>query len=241
MQPNHGHGPRRFSMSLSPLVNVPVVRQDTIVEVVSKGDGSHAQDEIFVSTTLMLGADLDPGQDVTLLLPMATPAQQQPLMRWTEDDITSAAVTFDPVDRSVYDQRVADALRAISDSERKEKQRLAKAIADAAKSFSQAVMTVKPGQRQLRFFYTLAAAKVADRQFGFEVLAPLASFSLQPGGSIGVIAVLARNTTLVQAHGLQDPNNPGSELPRTDADLAGRHCMGWTWQFDPTFSVTYSY
>jgi hypothetical protein len=228
-------------MSLSPLVDAPVARQDSIIEVVPKGDGSHEHDEIFISTTILLSGDLDPGRDVTLLLPMATSAQQRPLMRWTEDDITSDAVTFDPVERSIYDQRVADALEAIEESERKRQKELAKAIADAAKSFSQAVLTVKPGQRQLRFFYTLAATRTADRQFSFEVLAPLASFILQPGGSIGVIAMLARNTSLIEAHGLQDPSNPGSELPRTDAVLGGRTCIGWTWQFDPTFRVTYSY
>ena len=216
--------------------------QDTIVEVVSKGDGNtQDRDEIFVTATLGLAADLDPGQEVKLLLPMATAAQQQPLMRWTEDEITADAVTFDPVDRSVYDQRVADALQAIDEAEREKQKKLAKAIADAAKSFSQAVLTVKPGQRQLRFFYTLAARKVADRQFGFEVLAPLASFTLQPGGTIGVITVLARNTSVVEAHGLQDPNNAGSELPRTDADLGGRRCIGWNWRFDPTFRVVYTY
>lgn len=228
-------------MSLSPLVNVPVVRQDSVIEVVAKGDGSHEHDEVFITTTLVLGADLDAGSEVTLLLPMATSAQQRPLMRWTEDDVASDAITFDPVDRSVYDQRVADALKAVQDTEVKEREKLAKAIADAAKSFSQAVITVKPGQRQLRFFYTIAAPKRAERQFGFEVLGPLASFTLQPGGSIGVIALLPRATTVLEAQALQDPNNPGSELPRTDADLGGRRCIGWSWQFDPSFRVVYSY
>ncbi len=62
-----------------------------------------------------------------------------------------------------------------------------------------------------------------------------------PGGSIGVVALLARNTTLVEAHGLQDPNNPGSELPRQEADLAGHRALGWIWQNDPLFKVRYRY
>ena len=228
-------------MSLSPLVNVPVVRQDSVIEVVAKGDGTHPNDEVFISTSLTLGGDLDPGKEVTVLLPMATAAQQQPLMRWQDEDVSAQAVTFDPVERSDYDQAVADALKAVSEAEVKEREQLAKAIAKAAKSFSQAVITVKPGQRQLRFFYSLAAARGEDGTYGFEVLGPLASFVLQPGGGIGVLALLAHNTTLVEAQALQNPGDPGSVIPYTEADLGGRHCLGWSYQYDPSFRVRYRY
>ncbi len=49
------------------------------------------------------------------------------------------AVGFDPVERYVYDQKVADALKDVQEADCKEQQALAKAIAAAAKGFSQAV------------------------------------------------------------------------------------------------------
>jgi len=228
-------------MALSPLINVQVVRQDTTIEVVPKGTGDQAQDEVFVTTTLTLAADIDPSKDVIVILPMATDTQQRPLLRWTEDDISTDAVTFDAVERSAYDQAVADALQDLQEGEKKKQQKLAKAIADAAQGFSQAVLKIKPGQRQLRFFYTLAAPAKGNRQYGFQILGPLASFALQAGGGIGVVALLPHNTTLIDAVALQTPGDPNSVLPRTDADLGGRRAVGWTWQYDPQFTVTYQY
>jgi hypothetical protein len=79
-----------------------------------------------------------------------------PLMRYVADEVQEA-ITFDPVERSVYDQKVADALQDLQEADQKEQKALADAIADPAKGFSQAVLTVKPGQRQLCFSYTVAA------------------------------------------------------------------------------------
>jgi hypothetical protein len=229
-------------VGLSPLINVPVSRQDSIIEVVSKGDGTHVADEVFITTSLVLQQDIDPSAEVVALLPLAGSAQQQPLLRYVGDDIQEHAFQFDAVDRSVFDQRVADGLAAITDgATKKEQKKLATAIGRAAKSFSQAVVVVKPGQRNLRFFYTVAAPKVADREFEFQVLGPLASFVLTPGGSISVIAVLARGTTLVSAVALQDPNNPGTELPKTETNAGARSISGWMWQYDPLFRVRYRY
>ncbi len=229
-------------MSLAPLPNVPVARLDSVLEVVSKGVGDQAGDEVFISTTMQLAADIDAANEVMLILPMSSEASQQPILRYVGGDIQKTSITFDIVDRSAYDQAVAAALASLADgATKKEQKKLATAIGRSAKSFSQAVLTVKPGQRQLRFFFTIAADRVADREYEFQVLAPLASFALQAGGSISVIGLLPRSTTLVEAHGLQDPNNPGSEIPHQDADLGGRHAIGWLWQFDPLFRVRYRY
>jgi len=227
--------------ALSPLINVPISRQDSVIDVVSKGDGSHEADEVFVTTTILLQQDLDPSQDVTLILPMGMEAAQKPLLRYLADDIQTNAFSFDPVDRSVYDQAVADALGGLDTAQREAEQRLADAISQAAGSFSQAVLAVRPGQRQLRFFFTIAARRVEERTFEFQLLGPLASFVIQPGGSISVVAIQPQNTTLVEAIGLQDPTNPGSALGQTEADLGGRHCIGWFWRNDPLFRVRYRY
>jgi hypothetical protein len=213
-----------------------------VIEIVAKGAGDQPADEVFVTTTMQLAADIDATTDVTLILPMSAEATQQPLLRYVGGDIQTTAVTFDAVDRSAYDQRVADALAALADGvTKKEEKELERAIADAAKSFSQATLTIKPGQRQLRFFFTVAADRVGEREYEFLLLGPLASFALAAGGSISVVTVMGRGTTLVEAHGLQDPANPGSEIARQEADLGGRHVLGWLWQFDPLFRVRYHY
>lgn len=228
-------------MALSPLINAPITRQDSVIEVIRKGDGTQPHDEVFVSTSLTLAADLDT-QEVKLLLPLSSTTGSKPLMRYVEDAV-SESVTFDPVERSVYDQEVADALAALAEDEREKQAKLAKAIEKAAKGFGQAVLTVKPGQRELRFFYTVATQPTeVARQFELQVLAPLASFILQPGGSIGVTALLPRGTSLLEAVALQDPTNPGSALPNMQqSELAGRSCLGWLWQNDPMFRIRYSY
>ncbi len=229
-------------MSLAPLPSVPVSRVDSVLEVVSKGSGDQPSDEVFITTTMLLSADIDLASDVTLILPMSSEASQQPLLRYVGGDIQTTSVIFDNVERSAYDQRVADALAALADRvTKKEAKELERAIAAAAKSFSQAVLKVEPGERRLRFFFTIAADRVGDREYQFEVLGPLASFALETHGSIGVIALLAPGTTLVQAQGLQNPSDPGSEIQHQDADLAGRHLIGWTWQNDPLFRVRYRY
>lgn len=224
-------------MALSPLINAPISRQDAVIEIVRKGDGAQAHDEVYVTTSLTLAADLDV-QEVTLLLPMSSSANHKPLMRYTEDAVTEAAA-FDPVDRSVYDQAVADALASLQEDEREKQAKLAKAIGKAVQGVSQAVLTVKPGQRDLRFFYTVATTPTeTSGQFELQVLAPLASFILQPGGSIGVTALLPRGATLVEAVALQDPSNPSSALPNMQqTELGGRMCLGWLWQYDPMLQL----
>lgn len=220
---------------------MPILSQDSVIEIVRKGDGSQENDEVFITTTLNLAQDIDASNEVTLLLPLATEAQQKPLMRYVADEVQEAT-TFDPVERSVYDQKVAEALQDVQEANRKEQEALAKAIANAAKGFSQAVLTVRPGQRQLRFFYTVAASRTADGYFEARVFGPLASFVIQPGGSLGVVALLSRGATLIEAVGLTNPNDEGSRLStQVEANLGGRHCIGWTWQNDPLFRIRYRY
>jgi hypothetical protein len=228
-------------MALSPLLNVPIARQDTTIDIVRKGDGSQPFDDVVVTTTLELSGDIDTAE-VTLLLPLAGAAQQKPLLRWTEDDPAAESVSFDPVERSVFDQGVADALADFQDDDRKEREKLAKAIAKAAKGgISQAVLTVKPGQRQLRFFYTIAAFRQENGTFTFDVLGPLASFVLQTGGSLSAIALLPRGSTLVEAHAYSDPANLSGEISTEQATLAQRQLLGWYYQNDPLFRIIYRY
>jgi hypothetical protein len=230
-------------MALPPITNIPVRLVDTTIDVVSRGSGEQTHDDVFITTQLQLQADIVPGERTTLILPLASEAQQQPLLRYTDQAINGPQVfTFDDMDRPAYDQAVVDSLAALADgATKKEKRDLAVDIGRAAQSFSSTVVTVEPGQRTLRLFYGIAADKVADREFEFSVIGPLPSFVIQPGGSIGVIATLPRNTSVIKAEGLFNPQDPNSVVPPGNAVLGGRPVWGWFWQNDPLFRIRYRY
>jgi len=230
-------------MAFEPMSNIPVRLVDTTIDVVSRGSGEQTHDDVFITTQLQLQADIAAGERITLILPLASEAQQQPILRYTDQPITGAQVfTFDDVERSVYDQEVVDSLEALADGATKKEQRdLAVDIGRAAQSLSSTVVTVEPGERTLRLFYGIAADKVADREFEFSVIGPLPSFVIQPGGSIGVIATLPRNTSVLQAEGLFNPQDPYSVVPPSNAVLGGRPVWGWFWQNDPLFRIRYRY
>lgn len=225
------------------LSNIPVNRVDTVIDVVSRGDGTHEQDDVFVTASLGLTADIDADEEAILILPLASEAQSKPIVRYTEEPIKGAAVfELDDVERSVYDQEFVDRLEKMADGASKKEQRdFAVAVGRVTKSFSVAAVTVKPGQRELRLFYKVAADKVGDREFQYEVIGPLPSFVVQGGGSIGVISLQPRRTTVVSAKGLTDPNNEGSEIAKVEAKLGYRQVIGWEWQSDPLFRVSYRY
>lgn len=225
------------------LSNIPVNRIDTVIDVISKGDGTHGRDDVFVTASLGLTADLDSEEEAILILPLASEAQSKPIVRYTEEPIKGAAVfELDDVDRSIYDQELVDRLAKMADGASKKEQRdFAVAVGRATKSFSVTAVTIKPGQRELRLFYKIAADKVGDREFQYEVIGPLPSFVLQGGGSIGVISLQPRGTTVISAKGLTDPNNEGSEIAKAEAKLGYRQAIGWEWQSDPLFRVRYRY
>lgn len=229
-------------MAFEPLSNIPVRLVDTMIDVVSRGSGEQVHDDVFVTAQLELQGSVA-AERATLILPLASEAQQQPILRYTDRPIGGAHVfAFDDVERSVYDQELVDSLEALADGASKREQRdLAVDIGRAAQSLSSAVVTVEPGQRTLRLFYGIAADKVGDREFEFSVIGPLPSFVIQPGGSIGVVAMLPRNTTVVKAEGLFNPQDPNSVVPPSSSVLGGRPVWGWFWQNDPLFVVRYRY
>lgn len=231
-------------MSFEELSGIPVNRVDTTVDVISRGDGSHEQDDVFVTATLGLSADIDGAEEAILILPMASEAQSKPIVRYTDEPIKGPAVfEFDEVKRSVYDQELVDRLAKMADGASKKEQRdFAVSVGRAASSLSVTTVSVKPGQRELRLFYQVAADRVDEREFAFDVIGPLPSFVLQGGGSIGLITLLPRGTSVVSAKGLVDPTNEGSEIAtKVEADLGYRHLIGWQWQSDPLFRVRYRY
>jgi hypothetical protein len=225
------------------LKDVGVKKIDLIVEVVANGDGSQERDEVMVTANLELSADID-DEEALLLLPLASSAQQKPLVRFVDQHVKDAfQFDADIVDRSAYDTELVERLEKMADgTSKKEEKDVLTAMRRCADGISAAVVRVMPGQRQLRIFYTVAAAKVEDLVFEFEVMGPLPSFVISPGGSISVVGILPRATTLQSAVGLQDPASPGNEITgKTEGDVGGRHVVGWFWQSDPLFKVRYRY
>lgn len=231
-------------MAFEELTNIPITTIDTVVEVISKGDGSHEHDQVMVSSNLALTGDIDAEKEALLLLPLASEAQARPIVRYSDEHVKDGAVfAFDPVERSVYDEELIERLEALADGTSKaEQKKVATALGRCADGISAAVVRVKPGQPTLRLFYEIAAPKVDERLFEFQIMGPLPSFVIQGGGSISMVTVLPRTTTVESAVGLTDPANPGSEIgTKAEADLGGRHLVGWTWQNDPLFKVRYRY
>ena len=142
-------------MTFQEINSIPIHNIDTTIDVVSRGDGTHDHDDVFVTSSIELIGDIDPKEPVTLIVPMASEAQQQPLVRYTNEPIKGKAVfEFDPVERSVYDDQVVKRLEKLADGASKAEQKaVATAIGRAAKSLSSTVVEVKPGQRKLRLFY----------------------------------------------------------------------------------------
>jgi hypothetical protein len=231
-------------MAFQELVNIPIRQIDTVIDVISKGDGSHSQDEVAVTSNLELAAPIDGEEEALLLLPMSGEAQQKPIVRYSDEHVKDGVVfSFDDVERSVYDEELVHRLEALADgTSKKEQKAVATQVARCADGLSAAVVRVKPGETKLRLFYEIAANKVEDHVFEFGVIGPLPSFVIQAGGSIGLVAALPRTTSAVSAVALSDPANPGSEIgTKVEADLGGRHLIGWTWQNDPLFKVRYRY
>lgn len=224
------------------LKDVPIKEIDVVVEVVSGGDGSQEQDQVMVTANLELTADID-DEEALLLLPLASGAQQQPVVRYVDQHVKDAfQFDVDVVDRSAYDKELIERLQKMEDGTSKKEERDAlTAMRRCADGLSAAVVRVQPGQRQLRLFYTVAAKKVEDKLFEFEVMGPLPSFVIEQRGSISAIMVLPRETSVDSAVGLKDPKDEGSVIEKGEATLAKRPVVGWFWPNDPLFRVRYRY
>jgi hypothetical protein len=231
-------------MAFEEVKDIPIARIDTVIEILAKGDGNHEADQVMVSSTLQLAADIDASEEALLLLPLAGSAQGAPLVRYTDEHVKDGVTfTFDPVERSVYDEELVERLADLADgTSKKEQKAVATALDRCADGLSAAVVRVKPGQRSLRLIYEIAAPKVEERAFELSVIGPLPSFVIAAGGSISLVAILPRGTEVQSAVALRDPADEGSAIEgKTEAPLGSRPAIGWIWQNDPLFRVRYRY
>lgn len=230
---------------LSPITQIPIRSQDSIIEVVHR-DGEF--DEAFITTTLELAKPLtDKEEGETFLLPMSQDGLQRPIMRYVGDavDDPTATMTFDTeVDRSEADQQVVEALdqlQEVSAEVAEAHQQLAGAIKQTAASMSTTTLRVRQGQTRLRYFTTVKVPKAEDGTYTFETLAPLATFILQNGGQIRVVALLPAGANKQEAIALQVKGEPNTAIKVDEAVVGARTILGWKWQTDPYFRITYKY
>jgi hypothetical protein len=231
-------------MTFEQVRDIPISKIDTVIEVIAKGDGGQEADQVMVSSTLQLAADIDAGADALLLLPLAGSAQQQPIVRYSDEHVKDGVVfAFDPIERSAYDEELVERLADLANgTSKKEQKAVATQIERCADGLSAAVVRVKPGQRTLRLFYEVAAPKVEERTFELSVIGPLPSFVIQAGGSISLAAILPRATAVQSALALADPANEGSAIGgKSECELGARPAIGWFWQNDPLFRIRYRY
>ena len=118
-------------MAFKDVVNVPITKIDTVIEVISKGDGSHERDQVMVSSNLTLAADIDSAEEATLLLPMASEAQQQPIVRYTDEHVRRGRLQIRP-DRPLPQRPRAD--RAARSPRGRHRQSRAEQSRDSARS-----------------------------------------------------------------------------------------------------------
>ena len=155
-------------MAFEELHSIPVSKVDTTIDIVGKGDGGHERDEVLVTSSVTLVSDLG-SESVTLLLPLASDAQQKPVVRYTDEPLTGPAVfEFDEVERSEYDEQLVERLGRLADGSSKREQRdVAVSIGRCASSISAAVLQVKPGQRER----LLAQGRELGYEYGCEAAA----------------------------------------------------------------------
>lgn len=227
-------------LAMSPFTDAPITRQDTVIEVVGRGTGGQPHDEVFVTTSITLAADIAT-EEIRLILPMSAEAAQKPLMRVVDSPITDA-VQFDALERPEVIKELQDALSNLQQAEQAASQAVLDAVEKNAQGMGGAVLPIRPGQRDLRFFFSVAAPLGPDGSYSLQMLGPLASFVLQPGGSISVIGLLPRGARLVEANALQVTGDPGTALPESGrGEIAGRTTIGWLWQYDPSFTLRWTY
>lgn len=230
-------------MAFEELTNIPIKQIDTLIEVIPKGAGEQEADQVMVTSNLDLLGDIDGEKEALLLLPLASAAQQKPIVRYTDEHVKDGVVfDFDPVERSAYDEELVNRLADLADGTSKnEQKKVATQLERCADGLSAAVVRVKPGQRQLRIFYEIAAPRVEERTFELQVIGPLPSFVIQAGGSISVLAALPRRTGVQSAVGLHNPEDEGTAIEKNECELAGRPAIGWLWNNDPLFRIRYRY
>lgn len=224
-------------MALSPITPVPVLWQNSLVDLQPTSLYGRDHDRALVSTTLLLAVPAD--QEVDFVLPTSETPEANPELQVVTPQ-TDASQEFTETTLEQVEAEVFPAEGAVSP----EQQGVWDAVKTAAKQWRHVKVSLKQGDQLLRFTYRQRLVRAEDESFELRVLAPLASFVLQPGGSIsfavGLPRVPGRNVSVDQAVAENPPGTPLADISERPV-LAQRMFVAHYWQNDPLYRVKYRY
>lgn len=226
-------------MALSPLTPMPIQWENVLVDLQSTSQYGANHDTAMINTTMLLQAPS--AEEIIFALPAVDAPEQAPVMRVIAESPGVATefeeTTFDEVDKELR-TTFAEARRAD-----REFWNLLKSEAHAGVSWAR--VRVSQGAQLVRFHYPQRVPRLEDGSFQFRVLAPLASFILNPSGgeisfSVALPRIQGRNVQLVQAVSENPPGSPATELGERPV-LAQRQFVGHFLRQDPLYTIRYTY
>lgn len=225
-------------MALSPITQMPIQWENVLVDIQPTSAFGADHDIAMINTTMLLQAPA--AEDVIFALPAVNTPEQAPVLRVVGQSAGVAAefeeTTFEEVDKELR-QAFAQARRDDRD--------FFDLLRHEAHSVSFARVHVEAGDQLVRFHYPHRIPRAEDGTFDFRVLAPLASFLLNPAGgeisfAVALPRVQGRTVQLVSATAENPPGTPAAPLSE-QATLAQRQYVGHFIHQDPLYSVKYQY
>jgi hypothetical protein len=226
-----------MAVALSPITSVPIMWQNTLTDVQPTSQYGRDFDRAMISTNLLLQVPAD--QDVTFILPSADAPESAPLLRLV-NEAEQPVHEFNEVTPEEAQQEVESAITGDAGRD----QQLWEAVKGEARQWRQSRARLRAGDQLVRFTSRQRIEPVGDGSYELRVLAPLASFVLQPGGSISFAVGLPRipGRTVAIDHAVAE-NPPGNLLADISErpTIANRVFVAHFWQNDPLYRVKYRY
>jgi hypothetical protein len=225
-------------MALSPITPIPVNWENCLVDLQPTSQFGADHDTAMINTTMLLQASAE--EEATFVLPIAGEAEQAPLMRVVAYTPEEAHQFEEQTDFAAIEAEFGAALTASPE---------AKAVIEAAKAESPTALRVKvkvkKGDQLVRFFYPQEVPQKEDGSFEFRILAPLASFVLNPSGgnvsfAVAMPRVAGKAVTIAAATSENPPGSAATELTERPV-LAQRQLVGHYLSADPLYVIRYSY
>jgi hypothetical protein len=225
-------------MALSPLIGVPVAWQTALVDIQPTSQYGQPHDVALISTTMQL--QQPQAEDITFVLPLEDDPIDTPVLRLVQDDGTTTSC---PVEAGELPADVQAALEpAGSDPERELWNRV---IAEARGGVRAVVAHITRADQLVRLAYPIRVP-ATDGVFELRVLAPLASFVLNPGGgdisfAVGLPRIPGRNVTIVETVVENPPGSPAGAFGQPETLLAERKFAAHYLKLDPIYRLKYKY
>jgi hypothetical protein len=223
-------------MTISTITNVPILWQNSLVDVQPTSQYGRDFDRAVITTNLLLQAPAD--QDVEFVFAAAAAPEFGPSIR-VVSEVDEETQTFETIAHEQGEQAVA---ALVPEDERS--QSLWEAVKGEASAWGRSGVRVRAGEQLVRFTTRQRINSSEDGGFELSFLAPLSVFVLQPGGSISLAVGLPRipnRQTIVDFAVAENP--PGTSLGDISERpvLGGRMFIAHYWQYDPLYRIKYRY